>query len=419
VVINGTLLKENLDAFIAKLKPYGYKYFVIDAGWYWTYELKPGLKWPSDGDSRHISYDEYGRFLPSQNLFPNGFKEVIEHAHKHGVKFGLHLMRGIAREVVQKNLPIKGTRYFAADIANTNDTCNWSSLSYGIDMDKPGAQEYYDSVVELVASWGVDFIKYDDIVHKSREIEAVAKAIKNSGRAIVLSISPGDDIHPEYLETYKKADMIRITRDIWDLDKDIQITFERWQKMQPYAGQGFWLDMDMIPFGHIRINYPKTTHYAKSTRGNERQDNFTSEQKRTFITQRAMAASPLFMGGSLTSSPNYVFELITNTDMLECNQNGVTGTLQTRIEDYSTKVDVWRTPHNSKDNEGWIGIFNRNPYNEIIQLEKKQLGLKKDVSYELYDIWGKQHIEDRDTNVYMIEPNDVVFIRYKTKLNSK
>ena len=68
-------------------------------------------------------------------------------------------MRGIPREAVKKNLPVKGTKFFARDIADTNDTCNWSSLNYGVDMDKPGAQEYYNSVVELVASWGVDFIK--------------------------------------------------------------------------------------------------------------------------------------------------------------------------------------------------------------------------------------------------------------------
>jgi len=413
--INEALLKENLDAFIVKLKPYGYEYFVIDAGWYGYSELKPGMKWPSDGDPRHFTYDEYGRFCPSKELFPNGFKEIIAHAHNHGLKFGLHLMRGISREAVEKNLPVKGTKYFAADIANKKDTCNWSKLNYGVDMDKPGSQDYYTSVIELVASWGVDFIKFDDIVHKPKEIEAVAKAIEKSGRKIEFNVSPGGEVNPDHLETYKKADMIRITRDVWDLDKDIQITFERWEKMQPYAGQGFWLDMDMIPFGHIRISYPKNINYAKSTRGYDRQDYFTSEQKRTFITQRAMAASPLFMGGSLVSSPQYVFELITNADMLECNQNGITGVLQKRIEDYSIKVDVWKTPHRSKENEGWIGIFNRNPYEEIIKLDKEQLGLKKDVSYELYDIWAKKYLDDKESDFYIVEPNDVIFIRYKGK----
>jgi len=219
--INEKLTWENLEAFIQKLKPSGYEYFVLDAGWYRHYDLKKGEVWPTDDDKVNLTIDEFGRFIPSPVYFPDGFKAIIDYAHKHGVKFGLHLMRGIPREVVKKNLPVKGTKYFARDIANLRDTCSWSTLNYGIDMDKPGAQEYYNSVLELLASWGVDFIKYDDIVHKPREINAVADAIAKTGRKIMLSISPGDDINPEFYETYQRAQMIRISRDIWDLKEDL------------------------------------------------------------------------------------------------------------------------------------------------------------------------------------------------------
>jgi len=279
-------------------------------------------------------------------------------------------------------------------------------------MDKPGAQEYYNSVVELVAGWGVDFIKYDDIVHKPREILAVVNAIENCGRDIVLSISPGDDIDPGLVETYKRADMIRISRDIWDLSEDIDICFERWEKMEPFAGLGFWLDLDMIPFGHIRINYPNRPAYETSTRGYERQDNFSYAQKKTFITQHALAASPLFMGGDLTSSPATVFELITDEEMLRCNQNGITGKLETRIKNYSTYVDIWRTPHREGQNEGWIGIFNRNEYHENITLEKEQLGLEKEREYWLYDVWGNRSITDAESIYFEIPGDDVIFIHY-------
>jgi len=413
--INEKLTHENLDAFIEKLKPYGYEYFVLDAGWFRHFDLKPGEIWPTDGDKSYLNIDEYGRLNPAEVLFPSGFKAIIDKAHQHGIKFGLHMMRGIPREVVQKNLPIKGTKYFARDIANVNDTCNWSSLMYGVDMDKPGAQEYYNSVLELMAGWGVDFIKYDDIVHKPREINAVADAIEKTGNKIVLSISPGDDINPEYYSTYSRAEMIRISRDIWDLQEDIEITFERWEQILPYADKGFWLDMDMIPFGHIRVNYPLTYNKLSSTRGYDRMDNFSYAQKKTFITQRAMAASPLFMGGTLTSSPGIVFELITNEDMLACNQNGVTGELVNRIASYSEKVDIWKTPHKTNKNEGWIGVFNRNSYMELIKLKKEEIGLEKAVSYHLYDIWGKRIIEDSAEIIFEIPGNDVIFIKYKKK----
>ena len=411
--INDKLTWENLEAFIQKLKPHGYEYFVIDAGWYRHFDLKTGEVWPTDGDQDHLTIDEFGRFTPSSILFPHGFKAIVEYANKHGVKFGIHLMRGIPRKAVQLNLPIKGTKYTARDIANVNDICNWSSLNYGIDMDKPGAQEYYNSVVELAASWGVAFLKYDDIVHKPREINAVADAVAKTGRRIVLSISPGDDIDPANYETYQRADMIRISHDIWDLRDDIAISFNQWDKLLPYADKGFWLDMDMIPFGHLRVNYPVTKNRLNSTRGYERMDYFSYAQKKSFITQRAMAASPLFMGGTLTSSDNVVFELITDSDMLACNQNGITGRLVKRVSSYAEKVDIWKTPHKTKANEGWIGVFNRSPYMEIIKFDKSELGLKSGMTYSLHDIWEKKTITDSEQFIFEIPADDVVFIRYQ------
>jgi hypothetical protein len=413
--INEQLTWENLEAFIQKLKPHGYEFFVLDAGWYQIYNYKPGQMWPLDGDKRELAIDEFGRFVPSKTYFPNGFNAIVEHANKHGVKFGLHMMRGIPREAVEKNLPIKGTKYFARDIANVNDICNWSNLMYGIDMSKPGAQEYYNSVLELMASWGVEFVKYDDIVHKPIEIEAVVSAIKKTGKRIYLSISPGDDIDPAYYSTYQKADMIRISRDVWDLKEDIEISFERWDSLIQYADKGFWLDMDMIPFGHIRVNYPVSKHKLQANRGYERMDYFSYAQKKSFITQRAMAASPLFMGGALTTSPNTVFELITDTDMLACNQNGVTGKLVTRVKTYASKLDIWQTPNKTKPNEGWIGVFNRNSYMDIVEFSKKELGLNPEMNYALYDIWGKKIIDDTASFIFEIPADDVIFIKYEKR----
>ena len=144
-------------------------------------------------------------------------------------------------------------------------------------------------------------------------------------------------------------------------------------------------------------------------------DNFSYAQKKSFITQRAMAAAPLFLGGDLPSSPNIVFELITNSDMLACNQNGVTGELVKRISTYAEKVDIWKTPQKNNPNEGWIGVFNRNPYLELIKFDKEELGLNDTASYHLYDIWGKRIIEDAESFIFEIPGYDVVFIYYKKK----
>jgi hypothetical protein len=261
-----------------------------------------------------------------------------------------------------------------------------------------------------VSTWGVEFLKYDDIVHKPQEIEAVVAAIKKTGKGIYLSISPGDDIDPTNYATYQKADMIRISRDVWDLKEDLDITFERWETLLPYADKGFWLDQDMIPFGHIRINYPVSKNILSAKRGYDRMDYFSQAQRRTFITQRAMAAAPLFMGGALTTSPNSIFELLTDWDMLACDQNGVTGKLVQRIKNYSNFIDIWKTPHKTNVNEGWIGIFNRNQYMDILKFSKEDLGLNKSSNYGLNDIWGKKIIDDKKSFIFEILADDVVFI---------
>jgi hypothetical protein len=45
-----------------------------------------------------------------------------------------------------------------------------------------------------MADWGVDYLKYDDMVPYPREIEGIANAIDQCGRPIVLSLSPGGGI---------------------------------------------------------------------------------------------------------------------------------------------------------------------------------------------------------------------------------
>jgi len=179
-----------------KLLPFGYDIFTVDIQWY-----EPEAKSYTYNSNPEPTMDGYGRLLPAPNRFPSsvggkGFAPLAAEVHKAGLKFGIHLMRGIPRLAVKRNLPVLGTPYRAADIADTSSTCPWNPDMYGVDMRKPGAQAYYDSVFRLYASWGVDFIKMDDMSRPydahAPEIEGAHKAILASGRPIILSLSPGD-----------------------------------------------------------------------------------------------------------------------------------------------------------------------------------------------------------------------------------
>ena len=379
--------------------PFGYEYFVMDAGWYIT--KNPTIH-------KNTGLESFGVCVVNPERFPNGIKVLIDHAHKKGLKFGVWMMRGISKEAVIKNLPIPGTKYFSRDIADTTNVCAWSEMNYGVDMSKPGAQEYYNSIIDTLANWGVDFIKVDDVVPNPQEIVAIANAIEKGKHKMLLSLSPGDVHHQAHLHYYKRANMLRITRDIWDNPLSIEKGFFAWEKFQGISGPGFWPDMDMIPFGHLDV-----------INKDARKSNFDENQMKTFITQRSMAASPLIIGGDLLTMDDYSKSLLTNKKMLACNQNGVMGVNVYR----AGNLDVWLTPHKTNPRMGWIGIFNRTTTDRKVTLTKQDLGfvafeasynlMPARQSFLLQDVWSDHTITIKDNYTFTISAEGVVFYEFQ------
>ncbi|MDT8388951.1 MAG: glycoside hydrolase family 27 protein [Lentisphaeria bacterium] len=408
---NQRVVRANLDAFAKKLKPAGYEYFVIDNGWFGEYTITPGEEFTREKHAADVRLDHHARLLPSIVSFPDGLKPLIDHAHSLGIKFGVHLMRGIPRKAVRFNQPILNTDVTAADIADVEDTCRWCDYMYGVNMDRPGAQAYYNSVIDQLADWGIDFIKYDDILHKPREIEAVADAIAQCDREIVLSLSPGDAMNPSDIDVYSRANMFRISGDIWDKPVAIERSFKRWEQVRDIAVDGLWPDLDMIPFGRLMVWNPATPEregcFQLAGQGTARDDQFSPAQRRTFITQRALSASPLFMGGELTMSSDEVIGLVTHEQMLACNQNGLTGILAYRTE----QVDVWLTPHRTIKDAGWFGLFNRTESPWQGEVDLRQIGINQHV--QLWDIWRDCPVKcDSGVMTCELESDDVRFVRY-------
>ena len=406
----------NLEAMAEKLLPYGYEYFVIDNGWFGEYTLQEGSIFPAEKHAHDIRIDEYGYFLPSEVYFPNGLKPIVARCHDLGLKFGVHLMRGIPRKAYEMNLPIKGTRYTARDIADTNpdENCKWCHYCYAVDMSKPGAQEWYDGLIEHVASIGVDMIKYDDIVAHPDEVEAVAKAIDKTDRPILLSLSPGNTVDPDAIDFFRMSNMVRVTPDVWDEQKYIDLCFEAWRKWQGKEQPGFWIDMDMIPFGQLQLMSPPSSDVKKTVmdkgdialagKGVNRICQLSRDQMETFITIRAMAASPLMMGGDLPSLDMFSLSLITDVDMLACNQNGVMGSLIYAKDD----IEVWKTEKKGSAQVAWVAIFNRSEVVKPIVLSAAKLGLKEISSIRLRNIWKKAKLDLNE--LVKIPINGVIFI---------
>lgn len=386
-----------MDVMAKEYLPFGYNYFVMDAGWYVT--MNP---------AKHKGLESFGMCVVNPERFPKGIKILADYAHNKGLKFGVWMMRGISKEVVKQNLPIPGTKYFSRDIADTTNTCVWSEMNYGVDMTKPGAQEYYNSIIDTLANWGVDFIKVDDVVPNPPEIIAIANAIEKGNHKMILSLSPGDVHHQAHLHYYKRSNMVRISRDIWDNPLSIEKGFFAWEKFQGISGPGFWPDLDMIPFGRLDVVNKEA-----------RKSNFNENQMKTFITQRSMAASPLIIGGDLLTMDDFSKSLLTNRKMLACNQNGVMGVNVYR----AGNLDVWLTPHKTNPRMGWIGVFNRTTSDRKVTLTKQDLGfvafeesynlMAARQSFLLNDVWSDQTITIKDNLTFSIPAEGVVFYEFQ------
>lgn len=305
-------VKANADYMAKYLKPYGWDYIVVDIRWYVGNDKAHGY---NEKDPDYV-LDQYGRFLPAVNRFPSaaggkGFKPLADYLHKKGLKFGIHIMRGIPVIAVKQNLPIKGTNVTARDIYSDKDQCSWLRDMYTVVPGKPGAQEYYNSLFELYASWGLDFVKIDDLsspIYFEEEINMIRKAIDRTGRKIVLSTSPGETpiAHADHVQ--KNANMWCTVGDFWDswqqLKEHFEV-FERWNKWRSY---GAYPDGDMLPMGKIGI---------RAERGNPRMTNFTPDEQYTLMTLWSIFKSPLMFGGNLPDNDPFTLSLLTNKKVLK------------------------------------------------------------------------------------------------------
>ncbi len=304
-------VKANADYMAAKLADYGWEYVIVDIRWFVENDKAGGY----NQTNPIYVYDEYGRYTPALNRFPSaangvGFKALADYVHQKGLKFGIHLMRGLPKVAAEKKLPVKGTNGITCDmIANNDSACTWLRDNYKVDYTKPGAQEYYNSCFELYASWGVDYVKIDDLSrpYHTAEIEMIRKAIDGCGRPIVLSLSPGETPIDKMEHVKTHANMWRTVDDFWDNWSQLNYQFQVCAKWAPYIAPGTWPDADMLPLGKISI---------RGERGAERWTNFTTDEQYTMMNLWTIFKSPLMFGGDLPQNDEATDALLTNRDVL-------------------------------------------------------------------------------------------------------
>ena len=335
--------KANADFMAEKLAAHGWQYIVVDIQWY-----EPQSKGFDYDPHPQVTMDEWGRLWPVETKFPSsaqgrGFKPLADHVHARGLKFGVHLLRGIPRAAVEKNTKVLGTEVRAADIADRRSTCPWNPDMFGVDMSKPGAQAYYDSVFKLFASWDIDFVKVDDLSrpYHTAEIEGIRKAIDGCGRPMVFSTSPGETPLASGAHVALHANMWRVSDDFWDNWKALKEQFARLDNWTPHRAPGHWPDADMLPLGNVRAVEPKGW-----TR-------FTHDEQVTMMTLWSMAKSPLIMGGHLPASDAFTLSLLTNDEVIAVDQRSTNNRQISRQDD----LVVWAADAPASPDK-YVALFN-------------------------------------------------------------
>jgi alpha-galactosidase len=408
LTINETQFRSNVQVQTAKLKAFGWNYSVIDEGWF--------LRNPQDRPHPELlqfELDAFGRYIPVPARFPSaldaqgrneGFAAMGRWVHSQGLKFGIHIVRGIPRESVRQNLPVEGSAFHAIDVADQTDACPWDPTNWGVKDDAAG-QAWYDSLLHQYAAWGVDFLKVDCISnnpYRISEIRQIRLAIEHSGRPILLSLSPGPTDLSHAAEVGSLAQMWRISNDIWDVWKSdrpfprtVDSQFALAAAWAPYTHPGNWPDADMLPFGELRPK-PDAGPGPRKTR-------LTIDEQQTMLTLWAMARSPLMLGANLTMLDAETLQLVTNRDVLQIDQKA----LASREILQEGNMVAWTADLGNREHV--LAIFNRGDVPLHVTKDLASFGLVVR-TWKARDVWQRKTVAPIHSVDQMIAPHGCVLL---------
>ena len=308
---------------------HGWEYVVIDIRWYCNHPSLGGGWYNQRGDQEYV-IDEYGRYLPSPTRFPScmvdgknmGFKALADKIHSMGLKFGIHIMRGVPKSVVGSSYKLKGSEStpWSQVYNGTTPPCAWLQDNLLVRNNKAG-QLYYNSIMDLYAEWGVDFLKIDDLSRPfyTDEIHMIRKAIDQTGRPIVLSMSPGKTHYQYAQECLENANMWRMMDDLWDSWSAVDAVFNEAHEWSKYARPGNYADCDMLPLGQISMTIGDPG-YTGADGG--RWTRLTQNEQLTMMTLWGICHSPLFFGGEMTRNDAFTLSLLNNEEYHQMHKYG-------------------------------------------------------------------------------------------------
>jgi hypothetical protein len=380
----------NSDWMHAHLQPFGWDTIVVDFRWYDPQPTGNDFLLNSTRTGAALAADSFGRLLPAPNRFPSsagglGFKPLADRLHDSGLRFGIHVMRGIPRQDVLANVTIADGKFLAADAAATNDRCSWCPDMFGVRTNAAG-QAWYDSCAKLWASWGVDYIKADDLSapYHAGEIAMIRRALNQAGRTIVFSTSPGPTSPTHAADIAANANLWRISGDFWDRWPKLDHQFDLLARWEGIGGPGHWPDADMIPLGQLAIR--------SKIDGDPHWTHFMREEQLTLISMWALAPSPLMLGMNLPDNDDWTTALLTNPEVLAVNQDSL-GQSAHRVLRGNPGAEIW--VRELAGGAHVVGLFNRTGQTITAECDWQTLGVA--AHRHVRDLWLRKNLPAEKT----------------------
>jgi alpha-galactosidase len=314
--IDENLIHETADAMVKSgMKAAGYQYINIDDCW------------------MAKTRDAQGNLQPDPVRFSHGIKALADYVHSKGLKLGIY-----------------------------------SSAGTGTCENFPASLDHEVADANTFASWGIDYLKYDNCNNQKRPFyaryDAMAKALRATGRPIVFSLCEWGENKPWEWGRQVGGQLWRTTGDISDRWGSMLSILDKQVGLEKYSGPGGWNDPDMLEVGNGRMSYDEyVAHFSLW----------------------ALLNAPLISGNDLRSMSDSTRGILTNKDVIAVDQDwgGMQGT---RVRKDSM-TQVWAKP--MRDGSKAVVLLNRGEQPVAISVTATELGLRAASSYAVRDLWTK------------------------------
>ena len=341
--IDEQLIKQTADAIISTgLAAKGYNYVNLDDCW-------------------QVSRDSSSNIQEDKTKFPSGMKGLADYIHSKGLKFGVYSDAG----------------FF---------TC----------QRRPGSLGYEVNDAASYASWGVDYLKYDncynDLSSPKKRYPPMSAALNKTGRPIFFSMCEWGVENPAtWGETVGNS--WRTTGDISDNWDSFVSILDQQVGLEKYSGPGHWNDPDMLEVGNGGMTF------------NEYQAHFALW---------AILKAPLLIGCDVVNISKETLDLLGNEEIIAVNQDklGVQGSRVWKNGD----LEVWSGP--VENNEVAAVLFNRGSSKSTISLDFK-LGGVNGQHAKVRDLLQKKDLGDfQDKFDVDVESHSAVMVRVSPQSTS-